>query len=515
MTFDQILDWVDAALLRLEEREVPRDRRAHVLRMYDVLDRAGNEERLAKDWLALANTIAKHLEEERPRLTGKPKLKRRRAEPPARVEIKMTPELERAFAAVGEGKPIIFVTGGAGTGKSTFIRELRARFPDKQSIILAPTGVAALNAGGQTIHSFCKLPLRPVMPDDVHILEDRAVVEKLDLLVIDEVSMVRADILDGLEHFLRANRKSTAPFGGIQIVLVGDLFQLPPVVTSTDEPLLNDRYESPWFFSARCLKGLAFVPVELQIVYRQTDVNFAEMLRSLRDGEDVAPALAEINRRCLGRKLEGNYLTLTPTRKAAAEENEARLAALPGNEKSYKASVEGTFATGNDDRLPAPEKLALKKNAQVMFVRNDAESRWVNGTIGVIEQLEKKAIHVRLENGELYEVKPVEWQNIRYSWDEGEKKIVDEILGTFNQFPLMPAWAVTIHKAQGLTLACVSIDLGRGAFAEGQAYVALSRCQTLEGLSLTRPVRVQDIRTSAAARAFYEKLTRRRAIPAP
>lgn len=422
----------------------------------------------------------------------------------------MNPQLEAAFNAVAAGKPIIFVTGGAGTGKSTFIRELRARFPERQSVVLAPTGVAALNAGGQTIHSFCKLPLRAVTPDDVRELDDREVVANLDLLIVDEVSMVRADVMDGLERFLRVNRKSTAPFGGVQIVLVGDLFQLPPVVTSSDKQFLEMHYASPQFFSARCLQGLSFFPVELQVVYRQRDAAFANLLRSVRDGEGSASALAEINRQCVGRQLSGQYLILVLTRNAAADENALRLAALKGRERQYEATVNGTFGTGGDDRLPAPKTLALKPGAQVMFTRNDPEKRWVNGTLGIAETLREGTVGVRLENGELHEVDAVEWQNLVYSWDAGSRKIVEEVLGAFIQFPLMPAWAVTIHKAQGLTLARVAVDFGRGAFAEGQVYVALSRCQSLEGLSLARPVRAHEVRCSEAARAFYAKIRRRR-----
>lgn len=530
MTFDELIDWVETALHRLDEKKVARDRRRHLYRMYEVLDSAGDEQELVRDWLALAQKIAKQLKEPLPSLdegaavlaTRTPrerpapkakypfhKKKKRRTQTPEKREIVMTPELQRAFDAVGSGKPIVFVTGGAGTGKSTFIHELAVRFPQKKMVFLAPTGVAALNAGGQTIHSFCKLPLRPVMPNDVHELDDRNVVAHLDLLVIDEVSMVRADVLDGVERFLRINRKSDAPFGGVQIVMVGDLFQLPPVVTTSDEPLLRDRYESPWFFSANCLKGLSFTPIELRVVYRQKDVNFAALLRDLRDGEEITNALSVINSECVGRKLTGGYLTLTPTRNAASGENARKLAALPGNERVYDARIEGNFGGVGDDRLPAPQSLRLKPAAQVMFVRNDAERRWVNGTIGIVESISPKSVKVRLESGELHEVEPVEWQNIRYAWDNREKRIVEEILGTFEQLPLMPAWAVTIHKAQGLTLERVVIDLGRGSFAEGQTYVALSRCQTIEGLSLARPVQARDVRTSAAARDFYAKISRR------
>lgn len=532
MTFDELIDWVESALPRLDKKKVPRDRRRHLYRMYETLDAAGDERELVRDWLALAEKIAKQLNEPQPSLDEgvavlenraprerpAPKAKfsyrqkKRRARIPEKREIVMTPELQRAFDAVDNGKPIVFVTGGAGTGKSTFIRELAVRFPKKKMVVLAPTGVAALNAGGQTIHSFCRLPLRPVMPNDIHELEDpgvASVVAHLDLLVIDEVSMVRADVLDGVERFLRVNRKSNAPFGGVQIVMVGDLFQLPPVVTVTEEPLIRDRYESPWFFSANCLKGLSFMPVELQVVYRQKDVDFAALLRDLRDGERVESALSVINRECVGRQLTGGYLTLTPTRNAASSENARRLAALPGTERLFEARIEGNFGGVGDDRLPAPQTLKLKPSAQVMFVRNDAERRWVNGTIGVVESITTKSVKVRLESGVLHEVERVEWQNIRYAWDPKEKQIVEEILGTFEQLPLMPAWAVTIHKAQGLTLARVVIDLGRGSFAEGQTYVALSRCQTIEGLSLTKAVRTSDVRTSAAARDFYAKIRRR------
>ncbi len=534
MTFDDLLDWVDGSLPRLaKRRRVEKERREHVERLYLILTRAGDEERNAKDWFALAKKIAALLKEPVPEMPAIAKLARRsprpaadptparhrqrkghapsvkrRATRPPREPLQMNAQLESAFEAVARRKPIVFVTGGAGTEKSTFIRELRERFPERKCVVLAPTGVAALNAGGQTIHSFCQLPLRIVMPEDIREIDERDVVEHLDLLIVDEISMVRADILDGVERFLRVNRRSTAPFGGVQIVLVGDLFQLPPVVTFSDKPLLEERYVSPHFFSAHCLKGLSFLPVELQVVYRQRDAEFATLLRSVRDGHEVASAVAEINRQCVGRSLSGQYLILVPTRKAAAEENCRRLEALQGKERTFVARVEGTFSTGSDDRLPAPERLTLKRGAQVMFTRNDPEKRWVNGTVGIVDRLRGNSIAVRLADGVVHEVEVVEWQNLRYSWDESEKKIVEEILGVFVQYPLMPAWAVTIHKAQGLTLARVAVDFGRGAFAEGQVYVALSRCQTLEGLSLARPVRPHEVLCSAAARAFYAKMRR-------
>jgi ATP-dependent DNA helicase PIF1 len=546
MTLDDLVEWVDAAMARLPSGMANRKRSKHARKLYRLLDGKGCEWELREPWYALALKVARLLSETPPaqpqeasseprvrtpwrppepsppkkakkKRTEPPPVERRRDERPARRRlakpkpqpIEINAQLQSAFDAVAAGRQIIFVTGGAGTGKSTFIRELRPRFPEKQSIVLAPTGVAALNAGGQTIHSFCRLPLRPVMPQDIREIDEKEVVEALDLLIIDEISMVRADVLDGVDAFLRINRKSELPFGGVQVVLVGDLFQLPPVVTSRDAELIGQLYATPHFFSARCLKGLKFFPIELEIVYRQRDASFAALLASIRDGEGAADAVRRLNDACVGRALTGQHLILVPTRKAAAEENEARLAALPGTVRTYDARCEGSFVKAGEDRLPAPLQLSLKPGAQVMFVRNDAERRWVNGTVGVVTALRDDKIGVRLDDGTSHDVETIEWQDVRYAADEKTKEIVDEVAGTFVQFPLMPAWAVTIHKAQGLTLARVMVDLARGAFADGQVYVALSRCQTIGGLSLRRAVRVQEVRASEAARAFYEKVRSR------
>jgi ATP-dependent DNA helicase PIF1 len=546
MTLDDLVEWVDAAMARLPSGMVNRKRSKHARKLYRILDEEGGQWELREPWHVLAVKVARLLNETAPEKATEasaeprvrspwrspeppPPKKAKRAEKPPPIErgrverptrrrlakpkpqpIEINEQLQAAFDAVAAGRQIIFVTGGAGTGKSTFIRELRARFPEKQSVVLAPTGVAALNAGGQTIHSFCRLPLRPVMPQDVREIDEKDVVQALELLIIDEISMVRADVLDGVDAFLRINRKSELPFGGVQVVLVGDLFQLPPVVTSRDEELIGQLYATPHFFSARCLKGLKFFPIELEIVYRQRDATFASLLACIRDGEGAADAVRRLNESCVGRELTGQHLILVPTRKAAAEENEARLAALPGKPRTYRARCEGSFVKAGEDRLPAPQTLALKPAAQVMFVRNDAERRWVNGTVGVVKSLHDDKVVVRLDDGTTHDVETIEWQDIKYGVDEKTKEIVDEVGGTFVQFPIMPAWAVTIHKAQGLTLARVMVDLARGAFAEGQVYVALSRCQTIGGLSLRRAVRVQEVRCSEAARAFYEKVRSRK-----
>lgn len=531
MTLDDLIGWIDDAMHRLPEARPARGRVKHIRRLYATLDSKGLDWSLRADWHSLAVKIAALMDVAAPPEPSQPsakvrqrrrwvssekpraaKVSRRSSRPRAKKEdrtpLEMSPKLRAAFDAVESKRPIVFVTGGAGTGKSTFIRELRARFPTRQSIVLAPTGVAALNAGGQTIHSFCRLPLRVVLPEDARTAKDGKVVAALDLLIVDEVSMVRADILDGIDAFLRLNRESRLPFGGVQVVLVGDLFQLPPVVTPRDAPMIAELYPSPHFFSAHCLRGLKFFPVELDIVYRQRDAAFANLLANIRDGEDAAGALRQLNEHCVGRRLRGQHLILVPTRQAAAEENEARLSALPGNPRTYMALREGSFASAPDDRLPAPAELTLKTGAQVMFIRNDPERRWVNGTLAAVTSLADDGVGVRLEDGTTLEVDPIEWQDIEYAFDDEKKAIVEEVAGTYTQFPLMPAWAVTIHKAQGLTLASVMVDLHRGAFAEGQVYVALSRCQTMDGLSLRRPVRPFEVRCSEAAREFYRKMRR-------
>jgi hypothetical protein len=527
VTIHQLIDWTRDAVDRLSAKG---DVTKLVAERTEISER-GAEWKNKDDWYALAKKLARALGELPPdepvkklrtpkkSVERKPRQReqkrenrkaRRRLEDPKPGPYEVNEQVRRAFDAVETGRKIIFVTGGAGTGKSAFIRELRARYPKRNSVVLAPTGVAALNAGGQTIHSFCGLPLRPFVPGDAAVNEEmKDVLDALDLLIIDEISMVRADTLDGVDEFLRVNRKSDLPFGGVQVVFVGDLFQLPPVVTPNDRPILSQHYESFGFDAARCLRGLSFRPVVLDKVYRQSDPAFAALLARIRDGRDVSRAVAEINAQCAGRELQGQYLTLTPRRDAAARENEQRLAALPGQPMVFEAERSGSFKRAADERLPAPAQLLLKRNAQVMFVRNDAERRWVNGTLGTVTRLSSERVSVRLEDGSEHDVDPIEWQDVEYAFDPKEKRIVSEVAGTFTQLPLMLAWAVTIHKAQGLTLNRVLVDLDRGAFAEGHVYVALSRCRTIEGLALRRPIRAGEVRCSASAQAFYAKMSRR------
>ena len=428
-------------------------------------------------------------------------------EPTAPIEI--NERFRAALDAIAAGKPIVLVTGGAGTGKSTFIKALRQEMPAKNIVVLAPTGVAALTAGGQTIHSFCRLPFKPIeVPQDIEAARDPKIVEKIDIVVVDEVSMVRADILDGLECFLRINRNSKAPFGGVQMVLVGDPLQLPPVVRREDEEVLRQRYGTAHFFRAACLKGLSSLPVELNKVYRQKDPHFKELLAHIRTAESAAEAVHAINEAAVGRDLHGPHLILVPTRAAAARENEKQLGALPGKTSSFTAAADGSFTKKTEENLPGHLQLVLKKGAQVMFTKNDPEGRWVNGSLGTVASITKSSVKVLMADGEKYEVQPVTWEDRRYSYDEKDARIVQEVAGTFTQFPLMPAWAVTVHKAQGLTLAQVVVDLDRGAFAPGQVYVALSRCVSLEGLSLRRPLRLHEVRCDPDALEFTRRIRR-------
>ena len=414
--------------------------------------------------------------------------------------IEINPEFRAALDAVLSGAPLVFVTGSAGTGKSTWIDVLQ-RSTRKNLAIVAPTGVAALNVKGQTVHSFCKS--RFLYSEEMKRARDRRLYEKLDILVIDEVSMVRADGLDAVDRFLRLNReKPNQLFGGVQIVMVGDLFQLPPIVERQEEArFLGSRYSSPFFFSANTLQEGSLISVELTRVYRQRDPRFIDLLQRIREGRDVATAVAELNAACVSRKLVRPAIILTPTNRAAGEINQAELNKLSGPTCTFTGSITGEFKV-QKERLPAPYTLEVRLGAQVMFTKNDVSKRWVNGTVGTLQAIRDKSMRVETASG-TFEVERVTWDSYEYIYDEGEQRVRARVIGSYEQFPLMLAWAITIHKSQGLTLSDVIVDLDRGAFAEGQAYVALSRCRSLDGLSLARPVRERDVISSDLVRRFY------------
>jgi hypothetical protein len=373
-------------------------------------------------------------------------------------------------------------------------------------VVLAPTGLAGVNVGGQTIHSFFGLPPRLIKPDDIRRSRNGQVMRKLKFLIIDEVSMVRSDLMWAMDMSLRINRgRPREPFGGLRLVMFGDLHQLPPVVQEAEvAQFLESEHGGPFFFSASGLReGQGTMLLELNQVFRQSDEGLIRVLNRVREGEVEEDDLTLLNEcvrpvRTLG---EGDaYVILTPTNAAAQRINMAYLDALPGKPYGYEAGVSGEF---NPNAHPTDSMLQLKPGAKVILLRNDPDRRWVNGTVARISRLTDKQVWVDV-NGREFEIEPAAWESRRYAYDSAQEKIVESVAGTFKQFPLRLAWALTIHKAQGLTLDKVYIDLGRGTFAHGQAYVALSRCRSLEGLALARPLRPADILFDPAAMGYRD-----------
>jgi ATP-dependent exoDNAse (exonuclease V) alpha subunit len=409
-----------------------------------------------------------------------------------------------------EKPPVLFVTGSAGTGKSTLIEVLRHEL-DRNIVVLAPTGVAALNVRGQTIHSFFQLAPGPQPTARKLHGAARDVVAKMDILVIDEVSMVRADLLDAIDDSLRRNSgKPAVPFGGKTVVLIGDMHQLPPVIAGGEEArLFEESYESPYFFSAYCMQSLPLVTRTLTQSFRQTDKHFVGILNDLRVGQNLPTAVAMLNELVNESPDDESMLILTSINARARRFNEQQLDALSGDTWCYTGEAEGEWMD-SESQLPSPSELRLKRNAQVMFTKNGLE--WVNGTIGRVVDLDDGAIEVELlsepHRGLNVVVERESWERYRYKWDENRGRVNSEVIGSYTQFPFILAWAVTVHKAQGLTLNRIRIDLGRGMFAPGQAYVALSRCRTLEGISFNRPLSIADVKCDPAIQLFYADIDR-------
>lgn len=406
-----------------------------------------------------------------------------------------------------EGKNL-FITGRAGTGKSTLL-QLYRNTTRKKVVVLAPTGVAALNVRGQTIHSFFGFPPRFISPREISKRKDRRLYRNMDVLVIDEISMVRADMLDNIDFFLRLNRDSPLPFGGVQVVFFGDMFQLPPVVSTDFElEVFSSTYDSPFFFSAQLFRqGFELEMLELRKVYRQDNRHFLRLLDAIRLNHADQDDLDELNERYDPNfESEELYITLCARNATAERINQSELSKIDEPERKYLASVTGEF---NPTQYPADAALSLKLGAQVMLLKNDPERRYVNGTIGKIVDLEQESLKILIEENGLewkeIEVTPVTWEIIRYKSDPANPdEILSEVIGTFTQFPLRLAWAVTIHKAQGKTFDKVIIDLGTGAFEHGQTYVALSRCRTLDGIVLRQRIRPQDMLTDMRIVEFYQ-----------
>jgi ATP-dependent exoDNAse (exonuclease V) alpha subunit len=420
--------------------------------------------------------------------------------------ITPTSEFEAALAHVRDGDGHLFITGRAGSGKSTLLRCLRDLVPGEM-VVLAPTGLAAVNVGGQTIHSFFGFPPRLIRSEDIRRSRNGRLMRKLDLLVIDEVSMVRSDLMWAIDQSLRLNRgRPREPFGGVRLVLFGDLHQLPPVVQEVEVAThLHESFGGPFFFSLPALMdGAGTTLLELTAVFRQSEEALLRVLNRIREGDVEDHDLEVLNARVspIRTLSEGEpYVILTPTNAAAHRINMAYLDALPGEARTYEAKVGGDFGAGAH---PTDLTLTLKPGAKVMMLRNDAEGRWVNGTVARVARLEEKRVWVEI-NGREHEVEPVAWESRRYAYDQAAQRIVETVAGTFQQLPLRHAWALTIHKSQGLTLDKVYIDLGRGTFAHGQAYVALSRCRTLAGLALARRLMPRDILFDVSAMDYRKR----------
>jgi hypothetical protein len=435
------------------------------------------------------------------------------------METVENPQLQLAFDFVEQTGTSLFLTGKAGTGKTTFLHTLKKRSP-KRMIVVAPTGVAAINAGGVTIHSFFQLPFGPRVPGGDHGVpvgaqkapravhrfsrNKIAILKSLDLLVIDEISMVRADLLDGVDEVLRRFRDRDKPFGGVQLLMIGDLHQLAPVVKDDEWRILKDHYETVFFFSSRALRETRMVTIELKHIYRQSDAVFIDLLNKVRQNELDAATLSALNKRYLpdsqGDPHEG-YITLTTHNYQAVEINRSKLATLKENPHTNTARVEGDFP---EYSYPTDHELTLKKGAQVMFVKNDGsrEKLFYNGKIGTVTAIHDDIVVVECGGDPSpIQVECVTWQNTRYTLDAATKAIQEEVTGSFTQYPLKLAWAITIHKSQGLTFEKAIIDAG-AAFAHGQVYVALSRCKTLDGLVLSSPITSRCVKNDLEVSRF-------------
>lgn len=406
--------------------------------------------------------------------------------------IELNDDFKKAIDMMENNKESVYITGNAGTGKSTLLKYFR--FTTKKNVaVLAPTGLAAINIGGQTIHSFFKFPPKLIKTSDIKRARNALLFKNLDAIVIDEVSMVRADLMDGIDYSLRLNRGNMdIPFGGVQMVFFGDLFQLPPVVKESEEQKFIDKtYGGPYFFCSTALKGSNFKFIDLKKIYRQVDSSFVKLLNGIRENKIDSSLLDFLNSRVISSQkdiIKDDFITLTTTNEKANNINESFLNQISDKEFVYQASIKGEFKSA----YPTEPTLRLKKGARVMLLKNDPGKRWVNGTICTISSLNNDNILVDIR-GESYEVIRETWEKIKYDYDRDKNRIEETVIGSFTQFPIRLAWAITIHKSQGQTFDKVFIDLGEGAFTHGQTYVALSRSTSFEGIKLKRPVYLSDV----------------------
>ena len=427
------------------------------------------------------------------------------------MNIDFNPDFLKAVEILEKTKKHLFLTGRAGTGKSTFLNYIRKNLA-KNFVVLSPTGIAAVNIGGQTIHSVCNFAPNITIEKarkKGHSQRNSKLIKKLDMIIIDEISMVRSDLLDFLDNYLRAAKQEIAPFGGIQMVFIGDLYQLPPVLKKDEYEVFYENYKTPYFFSANSFKYILenfyenLIFIELQTIHRQKDPYFIGLLNQVRDGLTDYELIQNLNQRCNQKwqELPKEYIVLTTTNNSANQINEKNLDDLPGQEFLYEGQIEGNF---KERDLPTNLDLYLKIGARVMFIKNDPAGKWVNGSLGFVEEVQESFVTVKLDSGQKVMVDEVSWDLYKTVLNEKTGNLEQKSEGSFHQLPLKLAWAITIHKSQGQTFDKVILNLENGAFASGQVYVAFSRCTTLEGLFLAKKVRSFDIQTDGRIKLFFD-----------
>lgn len=423
-------------------------------------------------------------------------------------EIEVLPEYQFIKCLIDSQFPVVFVTGGAGTGKSTFVNWLMHHYSGNV-LLTAPTMLAALNIDGRTMHSLFQLPLQWITQRGIKTAPYRIDIQKAKLLIIDEISMVNCNLLDGVSAFLRLNRGVDKPFGGLPVIMVGDLFQLPPVIRQGLTGLYDDHYGGQTkFYAARSLTetSMTYYAVELNKTFRQADEIFVDVLADIREGRNLEQALQVINSSCtISPNRPANAVWLAPRREDVERANQWEMHKLQGRNYLFEAQFSGNYHKGIQT-LPSPQSLSLKVGTQVMFTRNDPEKRWVNGTIGIVREIGKEIFVETMPEGKIVKVARASWPNFQYKWNKKTNQIETHQTGSYNQYPLVHAWAITIHKSQGKTIEKVHLDLGRGTFASGQTYVALSRCRDLSGLSLSRPLNIGDIKVDRDSQLFNDHL---------
>jgi ATP-dependent exoDNAse (exonuclease V) alpha subunit len=416
----------------------------------------------------------------------------------------LSEEFETIVEQLENTKDHFYITGKAGSGKSTLLAYFRS-VTQKNTAVLAPTGVAAIRVKGQTIHSFFGFPPKVIQTRHIKKVRQVELLQNLETLIIDEISMVRADVFDAIDYSLRVHRKKlTQPFGGVQVIVFGDLFQLPPVVNMDESSLLERIYPNgQFFFHSNIFQDAQFKTLELQSIYRQTDDHFIYLLNAVRDGSITHSQIDNLNDSLVENfEMDEGKIILTTTNARASGINQNYLKQLSSEEFSYRAQATGQFYK---ELFPTDEVLKLKKGAQVIMIKNDPEKRWVNGSIGTIHDIAEKKIKVKI-NHKIYEVKKEKWDRIQYSYDDDQQEVLENVTGSFKQYPMRLAWAITIHKSQGQTFEKVIIDMSQGSFAPGQLYVALSRCISLEGIELLRPLKKSDVIVNKQLIGFQDRL---------